>query len=155
MCILPFLCKTGLLPGKFNQHQRSKHGSFSTGAAAVSIQLDLICLADQTHLFYAGVTGELVEGRADLAAFPLFQALGRSSVIDLTYSYYESGLGVLVQKEVSLSNPTGPFEFLKMHSLLHVAGFSEPVEGERGSRSSRLETGPAFWMTLLQDHHCS
>lgn len=50
---------------------------------------------------FAGVTGELIAGRADIAAFPLVQAPGRPSVIDLTYSYYESGLGVLVQKEVS------------------------------------------------------
>eukprot|EP00243_Klebsormidium_subtile_P013209 TRINITY_DN8558_c0_g1_i1.p1 TRINITY_DN8558_c0_g1~~TRINITY_DN8558_c0_g1_i1.p1 ORF type:complete len:528 (+),score=86.28 TRINITY_DN8558_c0_g1_i1:336-1919(+) len=46
-----------------------------------------------------GVIGELVAGRADIAAFPLSLAPGRPDAIDMTYSYYEAGLGMIVKKE--------------------------------------------------------
>lgn len=52
--------------------------------------------------FLTGITGELISGRADIAAFPLVQSPGRPDVIDLSLSYNEDGLGILVKKQVSL-----------------------------------------------------
>lgn len=39
-------------------------------------------------------------GRADIAAFPLSLSPGRPDAIDMTYSFYEAGLGMIVKKGV-------------------------------------------------------
>ncbi|GAQ82471.1 glutamate receptor [Klebsormidium nitens] len=48
-----------------------------------------------------GVTGELLAGRADIAVFPIARGVGPSSVIDLTYTYDELGLQMLVKQELT------------------------------------------------------
>ena len=40
--------------------------------------------------------GELISGRADIAAFPLSLTEPRSEYVDLTYSYFNGGIGILV-----------------------------------------------------------
>lgn len=45
----------------------------------------------------AGIMGELVSGRADIAAFPLSLTLPRPTAADLSYSYINGGIGILVQ----------------------------------------------------------
>ena len=44
----------------------------------------------------AGMMGELVEDRADIAAFPLTLTLDRSQAVDLSYSFMNGGIGILV-----------------------------------------------------------
>lgn len=53
----------------------------------------LICLL---HVLAAGMMGELVSERADIAAFPLTLTLDRSQAVDLSYSFMNGGLGILV-----------------------------------------------------------
>lgn len=53
--------------------------------------------------FLTGVIGELAAGRADIAAFPLSLAPGRPDAIDMTYSFLESGIGMVVKKRVRMS----------------------------------------------------
>jgi Ligated ion channel L-glutamate- and glycine-binding site len=53
----------------------------------------LTCLL---HVLAAGMMGELVEERADIAAFPLTLTLDRSQAVDLSYSFMNGGLGILV-----------------------------------------------------------
>ncbi|KAK9918578.1 hypothetical protein WJX75_005119 [Coccomyxa subellipsoidea] len=47
---------------------------------------------------WTGIMGELQSRQADFAAFPLTLVPGRPVDIDITYSYYAGGLGLLVQK---------------------------------------------------------
>jgi hypothetical protein len=46
-----------------------------------------------------GIIGELVSRRADIALFPLTRTASRLAVIDCTFSYYDSGLALLVSWE--------------------------------------------------------
>lgn len=60
------------------------------------------CLDDaggalQTSGKWTGVVGELVDGNADVALFPLTRTLARSQAVDLTHSFLDAGLSLLVQ----------------------------------------------------------
>ena len=44
----------------------------------------------------AGIMGELTNGNADIAAFPLSLTLPRPAYVDLSYSYLNGGIGILV-----------------------------------------------------------
>jgi hypothetical protein len=49
--------------------------------------------------------GELVEDRADIAAFPLTLTLDRARAVDMSYSFMNGGLGILVTAAADLSMP--------------------------------------------------
>ena len=48
-------------------------------------------------LMSAGIMGELTSGNADIAAFPLSLTLPRPTYVDLSYSYLNGGIGILVR----------------------------------------------------------
>ena len=48
----------------------------------------------------AGIMGELTSARADIAAFPLSLTLPRPEYVDLSYSYLNGGIGILVRQHV-------------------------------------------------------
>jgi hypothetical protein len=43
-----------------------------------------------------GIMGELTNGNADIAAFPLSLTLPRPTYVGLSYSYLNGGIGILV-----------------------------------------------------------
>lgn len=48
------------------------------------------------HVLAVGMMEELISERADIAAFPLTLTLDRSQAVDLSYSFMNGGLGILV-----------------------------------------------------------
>jgi Ligated ion channel L-glutamate- and glycine-binding site len=48
-----------------------------------------------------GVIGQLVNNSADIAAFPLTLTVGRPTAIDMTYAYYNAGIGILASVSVA------------------------------------------------------
>ncbi|GIL75501.1 hypothetical protein Vretimale_8132 [Volvox reticuliferus] len=63
---------------------------------------------------WTGVTGELVNGNADVALFPLTRTAGRLAAIECTYSYLDQGLSLLIQ---SSTEDPGPLSVLAPFSL--------------------------------------
>lgn len=51
-------------------------------------------------MMLTGIMGELTNGNADIAAFPLSLTLPRPTYVDLSYSYLNGGIGILVSTEL-------------------------------------------------------
>ncbi|GAQ88650.1 glutamate receptor [Klebsormidium nitens] len=112
-----------------------------------------------------GVTGELIAKRADIAAFPLVQSPGRPDYIDMSYSYNEAGLGILVKKQISSSSGTTlylkPFTsdlwavlictVLGMGFALYLLSLVSPLGGYAIKRMRNVTAGTEEQRYVIED----
>lgn len=68
---------------------------------------------------WSGLVGELVEGRADVALFPLTRTAARMAAIDVTYSYMVAGLSVLSRTQAPKPDATSILQPFTSECTVH------------------------------------
>ena len=85
----------------------------------------------------AGVVGELVANRADLALFPLPLQQGLDRAIDITGSFLDGGTAIMVQKGTAQPSIFGFFAPFSWQARCRA---SKQLEKPRGATSTHNRT---------------